>query len=242
VRGEQWQQALGPLALLQQSGLVLDVIAYSAAVSAGVKGTRRQQALDLLAMMLQSGVVPKVIAYDAAGSACAKGGHWHQPLGLLAVMLRSGLGPECNRLQHCHQCLWEGWALQQALDLGQWGACNTIAGSFIRWLGWRGKLHAQTQRSLTTTLPWVPVKGKQLQQALGPLTLMQQSGSVLDVITYDAALSAREKGAQGLQTLGILAVMQLSGLEPDVIFYNAAVSACQKGEQWQLHLVLRRWW
>jgi hypothetical protein len=84
---------------------VLDVIAYSAAVSAGVKGTRRQQALDLLAMMLQSGVVPKVIAYDAAGSACAKGGHWHQPLGLLAVMLRSGLGPECNRLQHCHQCL-----------------------------------------------------------------------------------------------------------------------------------------
>jgi hypothetical protein len=104
-KGEQWLQALGPLALLQQSGLVLDVIAYSAAVSAGVKGTRRQQALDLLAMVLQSGVVPKVIAYDAAGSACAKGGHWHQPLGLLAVMLRSGLGPECNRLQHCHQCL-----------------------------------------------------------------------------------------------------------------------------------------
>jgi hypothetical protein len=35
-------------------GRVLDVITYSAAASAGVKGTRRQQALGLLAMMLQS--------------------------------------------------------------------------------------------------------------------------------------------------------------------------------------------
>jgi hypothetical protein len=72
-KGEQWLQALGPLSLLQQSGLVLDVIAYNSAVSAGVKGTRRQQALDLLAMMLQSGVVPKVIAYNTAISAGAKG-------------------------------------------------------------------------------------------------------------------------------------------------------------------------
>jgi hypothetical protein len=35
VKSEQWQQALAPLALLQQSGLVLDICAYSDAAGSG---------------------------------------------------------------------------------------------------------------------------------------------------------------------------------------------------------------
>jgi hypothetical protein len=57
--------------------------------------------------------------------------------------------------------------------------------------------------------------------------VMQLSGLVPEVMTYNAAVSAYEKGAHWQQ------VMQLSGLVLDVATYNAAVSAHEKGAQWQ---------
>jgi hypothetical protein len=82
---------------------VLGVFAFSAAVSAGVKGAHWQQTLGLLAVMLQqlvrstylgplalmqqSGLVLEVIAFSAAVSAGVKGAQWQQAFGLLAVML-----------------------------------------------------------------------------------------------------------------------------------------------------------
>jgi hypothetical protein len=63
-------RALGPLAVMQQSGVVPDIIIYSAAVNACEKGTQWQRALGPLAMMQQSGLMPSVIAYSAAVSAC----------------------------------------------------------------------------------------------------------------------------------------------------------------------------
>jgi pentatricopeptide repeat domain-containing protein 1 len=69
MKGKQWQLAHGPLVLMQQSGLGLDVIAYCAAVSACEKGAQWQQALGLLAERLQSGVVPMVFDHYSAVSA-----------------------------------------------------------------------------------------------------------------------------------------------------------------------------
>jgi hypothetical protein len=42
--------------------------------------------------------------------------------------------------------------------------------------------------------------------------------SLTNVITYDAAINAREKCQQWQQTLGPLAMMQQSGVVPDVTF------------------------
>jgi hypothetical protein len=41
---------------------------------------------------------------------------------------------------------------------------------------------------------------------------------LLNVITYNAAINAREKCQQWQQTLGLLAMMQQSGRGPDVTF------------------------
>ena len=46
-------------------------------------------------------------------------------------------------------------------------------------------------------------KGEQGQQAPGPLVVMQQSGVVPSVVTFDAAVSAWEKGALMQQSLGL---------------------------------------
>jgi hypothetical protein len=95
---------LGSVALMQQSGLVLEVIAFSAAMSAGAKGAQWLQVLGLLAVMLQQlvcstgasvllalmqqyGLVLDVFAFIAAVRADVKGAQWQQTLGLLAVMM-----------------------------------------------------------------------------------------------------------------------------------------------------------
>jgi pentatricopeptide repeat domain-containing protein 1 len=62
--------------MMQLSGLMPSVIAYSAAVSACEKGTQWQQAIGLLAFMQQSGLAPDVITYNAAVRACEKGARW----------------------------------------------------------------------------------------------------------------------------------------------------------------------
>ncbi len=46
-KGEQWQKALGILAVMPEAGLVPNVITYNAAISACEKGQQWQQALGL---------------------------------------------------------------------------------------------------------------------------------------------------------------------------------------------------
>jgi hypothetical protein len=67
---------------------------------------------------------------------------------------------------------------------------------------------------------------------------MQQSVLSPAVITYNAALTAREGIEQWQQALGFLAVMLQSGLGPNVITYCAAISAGEKCEHWQQALGL----
>ena len=42
-KGQQWQQALGVLAAMQQTAVLPEAISYSAAISACEKGLQRQQ-------------------------------------------------------------------------------------------------------------------------------------------------------------------------------------------------------
>jgi hypothetical protein len=83
----------------------------------------------------------------------------------------------------------------------------------------------------------VPVRGTSNgSRPLGLLTVLQHSGVVPDVFTYNAAVSSCGMDEQGQQALGLSALVQQSGLISDVITYDAAVSANAKDEQWQLAL------
>ena len=57
----------------QLRGLLLNVITYSAAISACEKGQKPQQALHLLQELQLRGLLPNVTTYSAAISACEKG-------------------------------------------------------------------------------------------------------------------------------------------------------------------------
>ncbi len=51
----------------------------------------------------------------------------------------------------------------------------------------------------------------------------------LDVVTYNASISACEKGSQLAQVLALLREMACGRLELDVVTYSASISACEKG-------------
>merc|ERR1712139_266307 len=56
---------------------------------------------------------------------------------------------------------------------------------------------------------------------------MPQHGTVPDVITYNALISALEKGKQPEKALEIFKKMQLHGVVPDVITYDALIPALE---------------
>ena len=79
---------------------------------------------------------------------------------------------------------------------------------------------------------------------------MQRQVMVLNVMTYNALISACDKGQQAKQALEMLQAMQLQGVVPNVITYNVLISACEKlvsshGEQALQHFtgggVRKRW-
>jgi pentatricopeptide repeat protein len=102
---------------MQQSGLVPDVIIYSAVISACEKCQQLQQALGILAVMQPAGLVHDVITYGAAICACEKGEKWQQAFGLLAVMQQSGHLPNVIRYNAAISACEKGEQWQQALGL-----------------------------------------------------------------------------------------------------------------------------
>ena len=61
---------------------------------------------------------------------------------------------------------------------------------------------------------------------------------VLDVITYNAAISVCEKGEQWQQALGLLATTQNLMCSFNVITYNAAIVPVRKGCNGSMHFYL----
>ncbi|CAK0838683.1 unnamed protein product [Prorocentrum cordatum] len=60
----------------------------------------------------------------------------------------------------------------------------------------------------------------------------------LNVISYNAGISACAKGHQWQRALALLSEMWEAALEPNVVSFSAGISACEKGEQWQRALAL----
>ena len=60
-----------------------------------------------------------------------------------------------------------------------------------------------------------------------------RAGVTLDVISFSAAMSTREKGAQRHHALSLLENMRRKGITLDVISFSPAISAGEKGGQRQ---------
>ena len=72
-KDQQWQQALGLLAVMRQTCILPGAISYSAVISACEKDQHWQQALGLQELMQQTRVLPGVISCTALISACEMG-------------------------------------------------------------------------------------------------------------------------------------------------------------------------
>ena len=60
----------------------------------------------------------------------------------------------------------------------------------------------------------------------------------LDVISFSAAMSTREKGVQWQHAVSLLEDMRMTGVTLDVISFREAISACGKTGHWQQALSL----
>ena len=66
-----------------KAGVTMDVISFSAAISACEKGGQWQRALSLLEDMCKEGVTGNVIGFNAAISVCEKEDEWQRELSFL---------------------------------------------------------------------------------------------------------------------------------------------------------------
>ncbi|CAL1170360.1 unnamed protein product [Cladocopium goreaui] len=63
---------------------------------------------------------------------------------------------------------------------------------------------------------------------------MQAGRISLDLVSYNATMSACEKGQAWQYALGLLFQMPSLRLLPDVVSFNAAIVACEQGSKWEL--------
>ena len=72
-KGKQPERALEIFDMMQQQGIVPNVITYNALISAFEKGKQPERALEIFDQMQQQGIVPDIITYNALISA-SRGG------------------------------------------------------------------------------------------------------------------------------------------------------------------------
>ena len=70
---QQWQQALGLLAVMRRTCFLPGAVSYSDVISACEKGQHWQQAWGLLELMQQTRVLLGVMSCSTVISACEKG-------------------------------------------------------------------------------------------------------------------------------------------------------------------------
>jgi pentatricopeptide repeat domain-containing protein 1 len=100
-----------------RSEVEMDVISFSAAISACEKGGEWEKALQLMRVMVQNKHKLDTITLNAAISACEKSGQWETALGLLESMPGLGIAPNVITISATISACGKGGQWEKALYL-----------------------------------------------------------------------------------------------------------------------------
>ena len=70
-------------------------------------------------------------------------------------------------------------------------------------------------------------------EAVGLLHNIKDVGVELNIVCYNATISACEKGRKWEKALQLFQEMRENGIEPNVISYSSTISDCKKGRNWE---------
>ncbi|CAK0844725.1 unnamed protein product, partial [Prorocentrum cordatum] len=177
-----------------EATLELNVISYSAVISACATDQQWQRALALLSEMCEATLEPNAISYSAVISSCEKCEQWQRALSLLSEMWEATLEPNAISysavISACGKC--EQW--QRALALLSEMREATLETDVIQLQRWDHRVR----------------EGRAV--AAGSGAAQRDAGGDADtrshLFSYSAGISACEKGAQWQRALALLSEMR----------------------------------
>jgi len=198
----------------------VDLIAYSAVISACEKGGEWRKAAGLMADMLRHSCEPDGIVFNAVVSACEKSAEWLHAIGLLGVMQRMAIATDLVTFSAAISACAKSAVWQHALCL------------FAEMLGARLEPDLIVCSSLISACE----KGAQWLTAFSLLAFMADSEVQSSTVSFSAAISSCEKCCQWTAAVDILDAIGASSVESNAIARCAVISAGEKGRQWSLAL------
>ncbi|CAK9052098.1 unnamed protein product [Durusdinium trenchii] len=228
-RGIYWQQALELLDRAEELQLQLDLITYSAAISACQR--HWHCGLELLGRLQREGLTANAVVWTTCLRACVLGEQWQAALDLFEQMQSQ---KQLTLLAFCDlfSALAERSSVLAATRIGDLGRQQ-------QWPRALELFRETCQEDWSNTISCNAVinalaKSSQWQRALSFLQRTLQP----DVVSYSTVMSAMERASEWLIAFQCLSEMERQEVQPNTISYNAALSACEKSQEWSWALLL----
>ncbi|CAE8608112.1 unnamed protein product [Polarella glacialis] len=227
AEGERWEIACQLLGAMEAAGLSPDIIALSAAMSACEQGKQWKVACHLLWKMQTSArrgkKPPDAVAYLSAITACGSCGRWERAWDVFREMQKAFLQPEAK----LHNAALGASCGIDNPDIAarQWALASELLEN-LRTSGGRPDSIslALALRALANGEHWAMA-----------VSLLQDAGMTLklNVIHFNAAITACGMGRRCDRALGLLQEAKLQHLQPDVVTHSAVMTAWDKCHQWE---------
>eukprot|EP00543_Licmophora_paradoxa_P009771 CAMPEP_0202461078 /NCGR_PEP_ID=MMETSP1360-20130828/47667_1 /ASSEMBLY_ACC=CAM_ASM_000848 /TAXON_ID=515479 /ORGANISM="Licmophora paradoxa, Strain CCMP2313" /LENGTH=522 /DNA_ID=CAMNT_0049082991 /DNA_START=131 /DNA_END=1696 /DNA_ORIENTATION=- len=223
------------------TGVRPDIVSFNSVISACANQSRWKDALRILDKCHRTpGVDPDIITYTNAMRACAKGGNPERALMLLQVVKDKGLRLD----NYCYAAVIDACAKgkmwKRALEL----------------LEEMREQHGITPNEIAYSVTITACgNGGQWKKSLELLEQMKSLGLNVNLITYNAVITALSKAARRntrnnrahdkhddlwKKALELLDEIKEKGYEPDGFSYSAAITCCGAGGKWEEALGLIR--
>ena len=245
-----WQRSRS---LLELSEMDLDIIVYSACISACEQTAHWQQALDMLRLVALNGMQAGVIAFNATCSASEKANQWRFVMTLLNdrrwqhradVISYNAAISACQTQWHlASQLLVQVSTKHLQVDLIGYNSGITTCGKAGRWEQALLLLEGcEALEGLSTVTFGAAVdaceRSGRWQEALELLRFVHKQQLRCNVVMLNSAISSCEKASEWRQALELLRGFAERSLEADIISYNSAISACEFSAPLSLSLSL----
>eukprot|EP00927_Polykrikos_kofoidii_P060738 TRINITY_DN55660_c0_g1_i1.p1 TRINITY_DN55660_c0_g1~~TRINITY_DN55660_c0_g1_i1.p1 ORF type:complete len:698 (-),score=92.81 TRINITY_DN55660_c0_g1_i1:71-2164(-) len=197
------------------------------AVHLAWRGRQLQTVLDTMSAVKDRGISPNVVSFGIAVNACDRLQRWGEAIDLLCHMRLRVMQPNA------------------VVYTAAISACSKASRWDISLLLFHGAL-ASTPRPLPVnicdgdnqgTMRYAPniVKAGGAAESNGTIAAGRPllSDLSVDLVTFNAAITACERGALWGEAVDLLGIMRRFGLSPDVVSYSAAISACERFGSWE---------